>query len=470
MKVLAATEGGTGDAGAQAGEKRVVSEIGASSRDGSFRKRHGTRKSHRSNEKAPTSSKELSKRFEELPKSTRESGEDEDQDCTDKVGMRRELNLADSIIVLIGIISGSGIFISANGVLQYSGSVGLSLLVWVLSGFISLIGGFVYTELAAMIPSSGGAYSYVLTAYGRVAAFVFLWMSLFLEEVNMMAIDALTFGTYVLQPFFPDSQTPPEIPVRLLAAVMILFLMWLNIRSVKGSVVLQNVLVFPKFIILGAIIIVGFYRLATSPSSSFNDAFANTSTNPATIATAFYQGLYTYNGWDNITCIVEELKRPAKVLVVAITTALVLLIALYLLVNVAYFAVLEPNEILFSPAVAVTYGRASFGVMAWSVPVFVALSTVGSLNGKTLTQSRVVFVGARHGQLPASLALALMALLYLVTVDIFSLINVVSFSSAVCQIQKIVKNSKMFCEEEQIRRGAQTVSGPAAQQTTMNCQ
>ncbi|XP_045108013.1 Y+L amino acid transporter 2-like [Portunus trituberculatus] len=362
--------------------------------------------------------------------------------------MRRELNLADSIIVLIGIISGSGIFISANGVLQYSGSVGLSLLVWVLSGFISLIGGFVYTELAAMIPSSGGAYSYVLTAYGRVAAFVFLWMSLFLEEVNMMAIDALTFGTYVLQPFFPDSQTPPEIPVRLLAAVMILFLMWLNIRSVKGSVVLQNVLVFPKFIILGAIIIVGFYRLATSPSSSFNDAFANTSTNPATIATAFYQGLYTYNGWDNITCIVEELKRPAKVLVVAITTALVLLIALYLLVNVAYFAVLEPNEILFSPAVAVTYGRASFGVMAWSVPVFVALSTVGSLNGKTLTQSRVVFVGARHGQLPASLALvgnrctpvtaiifmALMALLYLVTVDIFSLINVVSFSSAVCQV------------------------------------
>lgn len=72
-----------------------------------------------------------------------------------------------------------------------------------------------------MIPSSGGAYSYILAAYGRAPAFVYLWMSLFLEEANMLAIDALTFGTYVLQPFFPDSQTPPEIPVRLMAAVII---------------------------------------------------------------------------------------------------------------------------------------------------------------------------------------------------------------------------------------------------------
>ncbi|XP_063844922.1 Y+L amino acid transporter 2-like [Scylla paramamosain] len=263
-----------------------------------------------------------------------------------------------------------------------------------------------------------------------------------------LAIDALTFGTYVLQPFFPDSQTPPEIPVRLMAAVIILFLAWLNIRSVKASVVLQNVLMFPKFVILGAITIVGIYRLATSPSSSFNDSFANTFTGPATIATAFYQGLYTYNGWDNITCVVEEVKKPTKTLLAAMSTALILLITLYLLVNVAYFAVLEPGEILFSPAVAVTFGRESFGVMAWSVPVFVAVSTVGSLNGKTLTQSRVVFVGARHGQLPASLALvgkrctpvtaiifmSAIALLYLVTVDIFALINVVSFSSTLCQV------------------------------------
>ena len=80
---------------------------------------------------------------------------------------------------------------------------------------------FLSSLVAAMIPSSGGAYTYILTAYGRVVAFVFLWMSLFLEEANMLAIDGLTFGTYVLQPFFPDSQTPPDVPVRLMAAVMI---------------------------------------------------------------------------------------------------------------------------------------------------------------------------------------------------------------------------------------------------------
>ena len=147
MKVLATTEGGTGDAGPQAGKKGAVSETVVSSRNDSLRKRNGTRKPRGSSGKAPTSSEERPKNPEELPKSITEGDEGEDEDCLDKVGMRRELNLKDSIFLLIGIISGSGIFISANGVLQYSGSVGLSLLVWVLSGIISLMGGFVYVEL-----------------------------------------------------------------------------------------------------------------------------------------------------------------------------------------------------------------------------------------------------------------------------------------------------------------------------------
>ncbi|KAG0710145.1 Transmembrane protein 120 [Chionoecetes opilio] len=151
-----------------------------------------------------------------------------------------------------------------------------------------------------------------------------------------------------------------------------------------------------------------------------------------------------YSRPDTIT-----LSRQAGItLLLAISVTLIILIVIYSLTNVAYFAVLTPDEVLFSPAVAVTFGREAFGVMMWSVPVFVAISTIASLNGKALTQSRVVFVGARQGQLPASLALvgknctpvtaimfmAVIGLLYLVTVDIFALINVVSFSSTLSQV------------------------------------
>ncbi|XP_042222290.1 LOW QUALITY PROTEIN: Y+L amino acid transporter 2-like [Homarus americanus] len=363
--------------------------------------------------------------------------------CVDVVELKRELGLLDCISVIIGIVSGSGIFISPRGVLEYSGSVGLSLLVWGLSGLVSLIGALTFTELATMMPESGGMYTYIHTAFGPLPAFVYLWTALIIEEPTMRVIDAFTFGTYVLQPFFPSD--PPQVPVRLLAAALILFLAWVNCRGLKGSVNLQDVLMIPKVLILGSIIGVGFYQLATGTSSSTSyqgDVFQGTRLSVAVIATAFYQGLYTYDGWDNLNMVVEEMKDPDRTFPLATGVSLSFLTVVYVLTNVAYFAVLSPQDVMSSTAVAVTFGQAAFGVMAWAVPVSVAISTLASLL-RDLRLIRMVFAGARRGHLPKTLSLiniknctpvpfiifmTILTLLLLFSPDVYSLINLLAFS------------------------------------------
>ncbi|XP_069936847.1 b(0,+)-type amino acid transporter 1-like [Cherax quadricarinatus] len=149
--------------------------------------------------------------------------------------------------------------------------------------------------LATMIPESGGIYTYIRRTLGPTPGFVYLWMALIIEEPTMRVVDGYTFGYYILQPFFPHD--PPVVPIKLLAAVLIVFLAWVNCCAVKVSVALQDVLMIPKILILGSIIITGIYRLVTDPSSSYEEPFQGTCLALPVIATAFYQGLYTYDGW-----------------------------------------------------------------------------------------------------------------------------------------------------------------------------
>lgn len=116
----------------------------------------------------------------------------------------------------------------------------------------------------------------------------------------------------------------------------------------------------------------------------------------------------------------------------------------YVLTNVAFYTTLSPNEVLGSEAVAVTYAERLFGMFAWTIPVFVALSTFGAVNGILLTSSRLFYAGAMEGQMPeiltmiqiqrltptpAVLIMAMLSLLYLFSSDIFALINYVGFAT-----------------------------------------
>ena len=160
------------------------------------------------------------------------------------------------------------------------------------------------------------------------------------------------------------------------------------------------------------------------------------------VALSFYSGLFSFAGWNYLNFVTEELQEPNKNLPRAIYISLPLVTIIYLLANIAYFAVLSPTEILSSSAVAVTFGNKMFGVMRWIIPFFVACSTFGAVNSGIFASSRLFFVGARNGHMPRSMALinikhvtpipclvllAIITLSLLTTSDVFILINFTSF-------------------------------------------
>lgn len=124
------------------------------------------------------------------------------------VGLKRRVGLFSGIALIVGTMIGSGIFLSPRGVLQRTGSVGLSLIVWALSGLLSLLGALCYAELGTLISKSGAEYSYILEAFGGPLAFLFSWISVFILKPAMLSIICLTLSEYIVSPIFPGCSMP----------------------------------------------------------------------------------------------------------------------------------------------------------------------------------------------------------------------------------------------------------------------
>ncbi|XP_064086729.1 large neutral amino acids transporter small subunit 2-like isoform X2 [Macrobrachium nipponense] len=296
-----------------------------------------------------------------------------------------------------------------------------------------------------MIPKSGGDYAYIHEAFGPLPAFLYLWVALVIIMPTGNTVIALTFANYILQPLFSNCDSPPDIPIRLIAAVVICFLTWVNCTNVKWATKVQDVFTASKIFALIIIIGAGVYHLATGNVDNYRKPFEGTNMDVAAFATAFYQGLFSFAGWNYLNFVVEELQDPYRNLPRAIMISLPLVTIIYFLTNLAYFAVLTQSEMLASNAVAVSFGNRMLGVMAWTMPFFVVCSTFGSLNGGIFASSRLFFVGARQGHLPQILALinkdnytpvpsllflGFMTVFMLISSDVAVLINYISFSES----------------------------------------
>lgn len=158
---------------------------------------------------------------DELPeqeKPTCEDNEDNGSLIDQPVKIKRKITLLNGVALIIGTIIGSGIFVSPTGVLLETNSVGLSIVVWCLSGFFSMLGALCYAELGTSITRSGGDYAYIYAAFGPLCGFLRLWVAILIIRPTTQTIVALTFAKYAAKPFFPECD-PPENSVRLLAAV-----------------------------------------------------------------------------------------------------------------------------------------------------------------------------------------------------------------------------------------------------------
>lgn len=145
---------------------------------------------------------------------------DEIKNDEELVGLKPKMTLFNGITVIVGSIIGSGIFISPTGVLKDTGSVGMSLVVWVASGLFSMVGAYCYAELGCMITKTGADYAYIMVTFGPFLAFMRLWVECLIVRPCSQTIVALTFSVYVMKPFFPTCD-PPDDSARLLAAVCI---------------------------------------------------------------------------------------------------------------------------------------------------------------------------------------------------------------------------------------------------------
>jgi len=368
----------------------------------------------------------------------REEGEGQQ---SDKVKLKKDLGLLEGVAIIIGIIVGSGIFVSPKGVLMEAGSVGLSLVVWSLCGFLSMIGALCYAELGTSIPKSGADYAYIGEAFGSLPSFLYLWDAVFIFVPTTNAIMALTVANYLAQPLFPDCEPPPA-ALRLIAAICIMFLTWLNCYSTKITSSLQNVFMVTKLAALGLIIVGGCIALSNGGISMFKDPWEGTVTDPGQIAVSFYQGIFSYAGWNYLNFMTEELKDPYRNLPRAIYISLPLITAIYVLANIAYLAVLSPASMLASDAIAVTFSGKMFGLFAPVMPALIAVSALGGLSCHIMTSSRLCFVGARNGHFPDALSLVtvknltpapsliflgVLSLVYLCTSDIYRLIDYAAF-------------------------------------------
>ena len=164
---------------------------------------------------------------------------------------------------------------------------------------------------------------------------------------------ALTVANYLVQPIVGEADLPED-ATRLLAAVFICGLTWLNCYSMKITTRLQNVFMVTKVLALALVIVVGIVAMTQEGGTkNFENAFSNTQTEPGKICLAFYSGIYSYAGWNYLNFMTEELKNPFVNLPRAIYLSLPVVTFLYILANVAYLAVLNPTELMASNAIAV---------------------------------------------------------------------------------------------------------------------
>uniref|UniRef100_A0A665VBD2 Si:ch73-352p4.8 n=1 Tax=Echeneis naucrates TaxID=173247 RepID=A0A665VBD2_ECHNA len=349
----------------------------------------------------------------------------EEGDGTEKeaVYLRREIGLLPAVSFIIGMVVGSGIFIAPTGILMNSGSVGLSLLVWALSGVLSLFGALCYAELGTTFSKSGSDYIYVLETLGPLPAFLRLWAEYILIRLaggGFLCVSGFwpLCGGAVLRPLCCSC-----------GADQTSFVVAINCWSVTLASRAQVTLTFIKTFALLLIIIPG--------SNDFDLITLDK------LPLAFYNGLYAYGGWFYLNFVTEEVINPNRNIPLAIICSMVTVTFLYVLVNVAYYTVLTPAELLLSDAVAVTFANRALQGLSSVIPILVALSCLGALNGGFIGSPRMLFVGAREGHwpaifsmihirrhtpLPALFLLYPLVVLMLITGEIYQLINFASFA------------------------------------------
>ncbi|CAH1758534.1 1784_t:CDS:2 [Entrophospora sp. SA101] len=325
--------------------------------------------------------------------------------------LEKEVTFMNGLTLIVGLMIGSGIFASPGPVAVHAGSVGMSLIVWLVCGFLACTGALTYAELGSEIPISGGEHPYLAHAYGSLPAFLFSWTAITCLKPGGNAIIAVIFAEYINRIIYHSifgEDTSPSHDTRLwlnkiVASICIIVLSLINSYSVRLATRTQDIFTVLKLVTLAAIAVIGFIVLGKGGlTKNFEgNLFAGSSTRLSDYTLAFYSGLWAYDGWNNLNFVAGEMKNPARDLPRVIMVGLPIVIISYLLANVAYYAVLPSATILKTNTIALDFGKKIFGpVGGIFFSLCVAASCFGAANGSIFTGARLIYVAGREGYLP----------------------------------------------------------------------
>jgi len=349
---------------------------------------------------------------------------------------KREINLFDATMLVIGSMIGSGIFIVSADIARTVGSGGMLMLVWLITGIITLIGALSYGELSAMMPKAGGQYIFLREAYNPLIGFLYGWTLFLIIQTGMIAAVGVAFAkfTAVLIPWFGGNNILANIAGikisagQLLAILSIAFLTWINIQGLKEGKFVQNIFTITKIASLAGLIF-----LAVIIGSNIDAVTANFSNmwdaewlhmkngkiewiQPLTglsiiaaVGAAMVGSLFSSDAWNNVTFTAGETKNPKRTIPLSLFFGTLTVTVLYLMTNISYLLVLplEGNpdgtgvlslgmqfateDRVGTAAAYMFLGEAAAIVMA----VLIMISTFGCNNGLILMGARVYYAMAK---------------------------------------------------------------------------
>lgn len=331
-------------------------------------------------------------------------------------GFRRSLSLLDGTMLVAGSMIGSGIFIVSADIVRTTGSAGYLLLVWLISGVMTVIGALSYGELSAMYPKAGGMYVYLREAWGRLPAFLYGWSFFAVIQTGSIAAVGVAFAKFAayLFPVLGEQNVLLVLgPLRLNAAqlvslAVVLLLTFVNSRGVNYGKWIQTGFTLAK--IVSVIALVAFGLLLGAKAEVWNANWAQAWERPAVdgavlallpaIAVSMVGALFSSDSWHSAASVADEMRNPRRNVGLSLFLGTVIVCSLYVLANLMYLAVLPLHGIAHAEAdrVGVAAAQAAFGPLGTGlIAVLIMVSTFGCVNGLIMAGARVYYSMAGDG-------------------------------------------------------------------------
>ncbi len=336
--------------------------------------------------------------------------------------MKHELGLLDGTMLVAGSMIGSGIFIVSADITRNVGSAGWLIVVWLITGFMTLTAALSYGELSGMFPKAGGQYVYLKEAYNKLTGFLYGWSFFAVIQTGTIAAVGVAFSKFTayLIPAVSEDNILFNLgfikisAAQIVSIVVIVLLTYINSRGVKDSKIIQTTFTLAKILSLFGLIVFGFVALDSHTwhlnwsnawslhKLNMDGSFAEYTTAAAfgAIAASMVGSIFSSDAWNSVTFIAGEMRNPKRDVALSLFFGTMIVTLIYVLANVVYTSVLPLHDIATADKdrVAVTASHVIFGDIGTKIiAIMIMISTFGCNNGLIFSGARVYYTMAKDG-------------------------------------------------------------------------